>query len=282
MIIIKPYASQFVNYLETTLRRSPRTCAEYAKDLTALALWSASVSTPLPLLDITSSVVEMWVDAMSRDNLSAATIRRRVSVLRAFFRWARLRCLTESDPTRDILTPRIPVVVKRDPDVELLRDFVRVPSINPRRNRLQAIVALMLCAGLRLAEVLALDASDLDFEQCLINVNGKGRKQRLVAISANAAIVLHSYLGASVGPLFPEVSEVDVRFQMIHTIRKNGQGVNPHSIRHLYASLCASSGMPLHVLSRQLGHASVKTTERYIANNYAEAQRAADRYAPDL
>lgn len=282
MIILEPYNTHFVDYLDATLRRSPRTCSEYAKDLQALAAWSASVTTPLSLLEITSSVVELWVDSMSRDNLSAATIRRRVSVVRAFFRWARLRGLTTADPTADLLTPRVPVVVRSNPDLALLQSFIREPSDNPRRRRLQAIVAVMLSTGMRLAEVLSLDASDLDFEQCLIRVNGKGRKQRLVAISAQAANVLHSYVGSTSGALFPDASEVDVRWQMIHALRQNDRGVNPHAIRHLYATLCVSSGMPLHVLSRQLGHASVKTTERYLGTDYNAAVNAANLYAPAL
>lgn len=282
MIYDKNFIARYIEYLDLTLRRSRRTLQEYDADLHDFIAWSAPIQTPLSIVDVTASIVTAYIDSLARRGLSAATIQRRASVVRGFYKWAFLRGFCASNPAAIIRTPRIPVRYAHCADEDAVRRFIADDSLSPSSRHLQFIVAVMYCTGMRLSEVLTLQASDFDFEQCFVRVIGKGNKQRFCAFSAASAHVLSRFVGSSTGLLFPDANEATIRWAIIASIRANGRGVNPHSIRHLYASRCVAAGMPLIVLSRQLGHASVKTTERYISMDSASLVSAVDMFAPSL
>lgn len=282
MIETSSYVTSWLDYLAVSLRRSPRTLEEYSKDMRALVEWSRPYGSPLSILHLSPGILEAYFSSVAASSLSASTMKRRVSSVRSFFQWACLHGLCEKDPTAYIKTPKIPA---RNPDVASLacvRDFLDELPSSPARRQLHFIVAIMLATGMRLSEVLSLRAEDFDFEQGVVSVIGKGNKQRFCAFTPSSAVVLSEFVGASTGPLFPGVKESTARWSIIKATNQNGRGIHPHAIRHLYASMCVANGMPLFDLSRQLGHASVKTTERYLHLDVSSLRASIDRYAPTL
>lgn len=282
MITTDNLIPQFREYLETTLRRSPRTCAEYVKDLQAFVLWSTKASTPLSIEDVNEPIISRWVSDMAIDNLSAATIRRRLSCIRTFYRWLSLCRSRIIAPASSIMTPRIPVRLVQPADETAVRQYLERPSATDFQLQIKFAVAMMYAAGLRLAEVLALRGSDIDLERCIVHVLGKGNKERYCAFDASFKPLFEYFVGGSLDPLFNHPNEATFRWAIIKAIQANGRGIHPHQLRHLYACRCLENGMPLLTLSRLLGHSSIKTTERYLNVNRFDLATASAQYAPVL
>jgi site-specific recombinase XerD len=141
-----------------------------------------------------------------------------------------------------------------------------------------AMIALMFRGGLRVSEVLALRASDVDGQRFTVAVrHGKGDKSRVCHIGPAAAALADRWkrerirLGGAAGPLFctregGPVSDRYVRMMMHRLGRVAGidKRVTPHQLRHSHASELAWAGTPVNVISKQLGHSSSTTTARYL------------------
>jgi site-specific recombinase XerD len=151
-------------------------------------------------------------------------------------------------------------------------------STAPTGIRNRAMLAIMWRAGLRVAELLALKASDIDSEAGTIRVlHGKGNRARIMGIDEGALAMVQVWiaarhrLGLSRAVLFctlggKPVSDVYVRAMMKRLARKAGidKRVHAHGLRHTHAFELAAEGVPVNVISRQLGHSSSAVTARYI------------------
>lgn len=282
MIQTENLIPKFREYLEVTLRRSPRTCDEYVKDLHAFVSWSAQFATPLSIGDVSEPIINRWLCDMAAADLSAATIRRRLSCIRTFYRWLSLLRSRTIAPASSIMTPRIPVRLVQPADEAVVRAYLECPSTTDTQLQVRFAVAMMYAAGLRLSEVLALRGSDIDIPGRIIHVIGKGNKERFCAYDASFDALVAYFVGGSTGPLYDHPNEATFRWAIIKAVKSDGRGIHPHQLRHLFACRCLENGMPLLTLSRLLGHSSVKTTERYLNVNRFDLAATAQRYAPSL
>lgn len=282
MIEVTNQVSLFTAFLRSQLRRSPRTCAEYSKDLQYFIHWSESYLTPLPIDAVSEPIVNAWVASMAQANLSAATIRRRVSCVRSFYRWLSLHLSREINPAQRIQTPRIAPRLVRPADESVVRDFINGEPRTDFQLQVRFVVIMMYACGLRLSEVLALRGSDIDFTRCVVHIIGKGNRERFCAFDASFLPHIMDFVGGSTDPLFDNPNEATFRWAIIRAVRIQGRGVHPHQIRHLYACRCLENGMPLKTLSLLLGHASIKTTERYLNIDRRALADASAMYAPVL
>ena len=144
---------------------------------------------------------------------------------------------------------------------------------SPQRNR--ALIAVMYRCGLRCNEAVCLNLSDFDSHQKCIRVhNGKGGKARVVGIDQRAIDFVTKWLGKrgrEPGVLFCTRSgkKLDTRYvrRMVARIAKRAgieKRVHPHCLRHTHASELAREGMPIPMISKQLGHANISTTHTYL------------------
>jgi integrase/recombinase XerD len=183
---------------------------------------------------------------------------------------------------------RLPRVLDRHQAAELLASF--------RTWRDRGIAGLMLYCGLRSAEVLGLDVSDVDIGGRWVQVTGKGNRERRVPLDADVASVIQTYLLAE----RPETASARLfivakgpgrgqpltaaGLRRIFRYHRDISGVpagNPHALRHTFGTALAESGVDLAVMQALLGHAHVDTTARYIhlapSHVKAEFDAARDR-----
>ena len=146
--------------------------------------------------------------------------------------------------------------------------------------RLWATLCLILDSGLRINEALSLRDEDVKFEQLLIIVKGKGKKERFVPISEEVRKILYRFmkkrdaLQINGGFLFPRTAQTQVgqrnflRAMRIFCKKLGITGVraSPHTLRHSYAIWYLVNGGDLYTLSRTLGHSSIAVTEIYLKN----------------
>jgi site-specific recombinase XerD len=272
---------QFKLFLQ---RRAPgrRTSIDYVSDVRQLA-----AACTKPWSEITMHDIDTFVDQQRRKGLSSATIKRRVAALKVFFDF-----LTEE--SGDLSRPN-PVRFKRHAGKQpkrLPRDLTNEQveqlwtAITASRDR--AWFALMLRAGLRVGEVVILKESDLltlptDGQPARLRVCGKGQKERVVLLTADAYAVLQEWIRQR------PASEHDTIFlnsrgRPLTTngiewlLRRYGQQlgikVTPHQLRHTFARQLTEGGMPLTSLSKLLGHAQISTTQIYTAGADPELAQA--------
>ncbi|GMV39978.1 MAG: tyrosine recombinase XerC [Myxococcales bacterium] len=224
--------------------------------------------------------VESYVHAV-HGRTTGASLARKLSSLRTFFRYLLRRGLVERDPTVGVATPRkerrLPVVLPIDPLFALLA----TPSVEtPQGLRDRAILELLYGAGLRVSELVGLDLGALDLEQRLVRVLGKRRKERIVPFGTRARDALRSWL--LVRPELARKSAAGTeavflnRFGGRLTTRSVARaldghvlacalqhGVSPHVLRHSFATHLLESGASLRHIQEMLGHESLSTTQGY-------------------
>jgi integrase/recombinase XerD len=270
------------NALEAALPRFLRRCdAEstrqaYRRELVRFIAWADGHRGHEILFD--------YRDALRDRGLSPTTIRWRTTVARAFLLFAEQHDYYEAGRVGDFKPPKgksgfVPRVLSA-PE---LKRLLAAPDRRSRRGRRDAAVLVCLgVGGLRAGEVCRLNREDLRIEagRVVLHVNGKGRKQRLVALPGEHTGLFQRYLASwpeSRGkgrPLFwcgqpghedkrITVAAVDYLVRT-HAVTAGTSEVGAHALRHTAASLAIDAGEPLHRLRDRLGHSSVLVTSRYL------------------
>lgn len=263
---------QFEQHLR---RRFPgrRTAIDYTCDVRQFA-----AACDKPWREVTMHDIDAFVDRQRQSGLSQATINRRVAALKAFFDF-----LAEESGDLSWLNPvrfkrhagKLGRRLPRDLSTETIEQLWAIIT-SPRD---QAWFALMLRAGLRVEEVvsLKLDAvlnpATAD-QPARLRVCGKGQKERIVLLTADAYAVLKAWLQVRPESNFSSVflsarghplTASGIQWLLGQYGQKIGVKVTPHQLRHTFARQVTEAGMPIASLSKLLGHAQVSTTQIYTA-----------------
>jgi integrase/recombinase XerC len=229
-----------------------------------------------------------------------ATLGRKLSALRGFYRYLLREGKCRLDPTAGIPSPRTP---KRLPkplavdDCETLLESFPDGAATPAELRDRAALELLYGAGLRVGELVGLDVRDVDAHRGEVRVLGKGRKERVVPLPGAAREALDAWLAHRRGPgvlgepLFVSLrrgvaprrlSERDVRRILRRRAGRAGLAgsVHPHRLRHSYATHLLDMGADLREIQELLGHASLATTEKYTAVSAERLLEVYDRAHP--
>ena len=263
---------QFTKYLQ---RQSPqrRTAIDYTSDIRQF-----SMACPKPWREVTMQDIDDFVDQQRQAGLSAATIKRRVAALKTFFDFLAEEAndLAWVNPVRfkrhaGKQAKKLP----RDLTDEQVKQLWAV--ITQARDR--AWFVLMLRAGLRVGEIVGLTTDALlsspnSQQPARLRVNGKGQKERIVLLTADAYAVLQAWLEvrphSQHQPIFLNKRGQPLSANGIQwLLRRYGQqielAVTPHQLRHTYARQLTEAGMPLPGLSQLMGHSHLTTTQIYTA-----------------
>jgi site-specific recombinase XerD len=242
---------------------SDATRRAYGSDLAGFADWLEQRG-----LDVEDVDVRVLVDyaaelGRARNGLAPATIARRLAAVRSFLRFT-------LGPTRvpdAALAPRQPRRLPEAPrpaEVDELLDSVGGEGPLGLRNR--ALVELVYSAGLRSAEAVALDLADVDFEQELVHVRGKGGKQRVVPLGEEAAHLVARYLREARPELARGANDalfLSARGRRLDTSTLRRLLPHPHRLRHSFATHLLEGGADLRTIQELLGHSSLSTTQVY-------------------
>jgi integrase/recombinase XerC len=260
-------------FAETT-RRS------YRVDLEHFARWLDSRGLRLDALgvrELTEYTAEL---ARGRSRLAPASIARRLAAVRSF-----LRAVLGPARVPDVaLGPRRS---RRLPDppraAEIERTLDDLDGEGPLALRNRALVELVYSAGLRSAEAVGLDLSDVDFEQELVHVRGKGGKERVVPLGEEAALWLARYLEQARPQLAAGAENaffLSVRGRRLDTSTLRRVSPHPHGLRHAFATHLLEGGADLRTIQELLGHASLSTTQIYSHVDGKRLRKVYDRAHP--
>lgn len=285
----------FRQHLAAEKRASPHTLRAYLADLETWFLYVAKTrkgesaglgDVTLPDLDV--MICRGWLASLHGHN-SGATIARKLAVMRSFFRLLVRRRLIASSPVGTLRGPKrghkLPTFLDKDEATQLLDGGVPETDSPAAAARDQALFEVLYGAGLRISEACNLDLGDLirDGEGLVLNVrSGKGRKDRRVPIGQAASTALDAYirqrsgllaqakgLSADVAALFISArgKRLDPRVARRCLARREVltgvKAVSPHALRHSFATHLLGEGADLRSIQELLGHASLRTTQRY-------------------
>jgi integrase/recombinase XerC len=275
----------FTQFLTSERRSSPHTVRAYLHDVREVAAFlRQALGRPPALDDLDVAACRSYLASLHGRN-DAVTIGRKLSSLRAFFRVAVRRRLARSSPVAALRAPRR---AKRLPSFMGKEDVGRLlqgdgPLVVDAPDCERALFEVIYGAGLRVSEACRLDVDDVDITAGDAHVKvrqGKGRKDRVVPIGSKACAALRAYLPARsallasapgadgvamfVSPRGRRLDPRTVRRMLARREQATGTpAVSPHALRHSFATHLLGEGADLRTIQELLGHASVRTTQRY-------------------
>lgn len=281
---------QFVDYMRYERNMSPRTIQEYSDDLSDFESFFKNLDDHLTWETVDQDVVREWVESMMDKGNAATSVNRRLSSLRSFYRFAMKRNKVEINPARLVKGPKkarpLPQFVK-ETDMDRLIDDDRLWGEGYNEVLARTIIIMFYETGIRLAELVGLDDTDVDFVNRTVKVTGKRNKQRIVPFGKELATELSRYVEArdaevvrTTTGMFLDLKgrrvsrhkvEAMVRESLakVTTMKKR----SPHVLRHSYATAMLNNGAGLESVKKLLGHQSISTTEIYTHTTFEQLKR---------
>ncbi|WP_348765659.1 tyrosine recombinase XerC [uncultured Salinisphaera sp.] len=283
----------FLAHLAHERRMSAHTQSAYARDLGSAAGWLQERG----LTDwgrITTADLREFVAGRHRAGLKPASLARLVSALRSFYVWQMREGLARRNPATDVRAPKRPVRLPETVDVDDLAAMLDVTPEDDLEIRDHALLELFYSAGVRLAEAVGLDISDVDMAAGEARVLGKGSRQRSVPIGSRAIAALRNWLkvrpqlaAANETALFvsqrgSRLSRSSVAARMQRWAQQHGLPVHlhPHKLRHSFATHLLESSADLRAVQELLGHANIGTTQIYTHLDFAHLAKVYDAAHP--
>ncbi|MCG8652954.1 MAG: tyrosine recombinase XerC [Pirellulales bacterium] len=275
--------TEFLKYLAVERNASDLTIKAYREDLFGLLDWLEAEQGALPQPDaLTPQDLRAFQAALSQAGYARSTISRKLASLRSFFRFAMRRGLAGSNPAKPLRNPRrqrkLPLVLTTD---EVGRLLLAPPADCVAGLRDRAILETMYSAGLRVSEVVGMEDRDLDPDEQIVRVRGKGRKERISPLGSFAIGAISRYAQQRVrhrqtealgrqAPVFVN------RFGRGLTTRSIGRMLekyiaatdldsrtSPHTLRHSFATHLLDRGADIRSVQELLRHKSLATTQIY-------------------
>jgi site-specific recombinase XerD len=252
----------------------------YRFDLEAFADWLEARK--LGLDDVDVRVLADYVTELGRGRprLAPATIARKVSAVRSLLRFALGPARVPDAPLTPRRSRRLPAAPRAE---EVETEVDAFDGSEPLALRNRALVELVYSAGLRSREAVDLDLADLDFEQELVRVRGKGGKERVVPLGEEAAHWLARYLREARPTLVRGAQNalfVSIRGARLDTSTLRRIAPHPHRLRHAFATHLVEGGADLRTVQELLGHSSLSTTQIYAHVDGRRLRKVYDRAHP--
>jgi integrase/recombinase XerC len=272
-------AEEFLRAAAAERDLSPHTLGAYRSDLTAFNGWAERLGcTEVGQIDRT--VLRRYVAYLAERRYARRSIARKASALRSMLAWAAGRGLIASSPATDLAVPKLdqplPRVMRAD-------DAARLCELPPDDDavglRDRAILELLYSSGLRVSELCDLDVDEVDTSQGMVQVTGKGRKQRRIPVGVPAQKAMQRYVSDARLALMDGKNGAHALFLNRRGRRMNPRSVramitkylkaegapsaSPHTLRHSFATHLLDNGADLRAVQELLGHESLATTQIY-------------------
>lgn len=267
--------SRFLRHLALEANASAHTVTAYGQDLAQFQEHlERELGREAAPSDVDHLLVRSFLARVHRRGLKKTSAARKLAALRTFFRFLCREGVLERNPARGLLSPRVERRIPNHLGEEEVEALLAVEGTKDSDRRAKALLELLYGTGIRCAELVGLDVSDVDLNERLIKVLGKGRKERIVPFGTQAKIALEFYLSIRSNSSSPalflnsrggRLTDRSVRMLLNRRVLEVAlrRRVNPHALRHTFATHLLERGADLRSIQELLGHVSLSTTQRY-------------------
>ena len=280
---------RFVDYLRFEKGRAILTVDSYRRDLENFLNYFTRLSDDITWQTVDTDIIRDWMENMMDKGNSSASINRRLSALRSFYRYAMARGLVSKNPAYGVVGPKkektLPYFVKESQMDNLLDEANWGVSYEDLRNRM--ILMVFYETGVRLSELVGLNDNSISWPEKVLRVIGKRNKERVVPLGDKLLRELTDYVSVRdrcverrSNALFltkdgERAKPAQVRFMVERNLRKfcTLKKVSPHVLRHTFATAMLNHGADLESVKRLLGHESLTTTEVYTHVTFEQLKR---------
>jgi integrase/recombinase XerD len=274
------YLKEYLYYLKITKNLSKNTIQSYQRDLQAYIDFIKENYGIRDLDDIKKEHIQNFSRSLSRKNNSNTTITRKLSSIRSFHKYLMSENIVDRDISRKVRKPKTSSSLPTVLNIEEIDRLINLTykSDKPLDLRNRAMIEIAYGSGLRVSELLNLKISDLHLNKALVNIIGKGNKERIIPLNENTVLALQKYIIEARPDLKPKkadilfvnkfgkpISRVGV-FKLIKKLAEEAdikKIVSPHTLRHSYATHLLENGADLRTVQDLLGHEDILTTEIY-------------------
>lgn len=275
----------FLNYLQYERRMSIHTVVSYQNDLQQFEEYLRENHAGTEIAGADAVMIRSWMLEMVDSSLTAKTISRKLSALRAFYRFLLKKKIIRKNPVEVISAPklakRLPQFVDENEMNHLFNEELFENSFEGWRDRL--IFELFYATGMRLSELTQLTFASIDLYESQIKVLGKRNKQRIIPFSPRLRQIIETYfeffeekygkvnknccifVDSKMNGIYPKAVYRIVRkyLDMVTTIDKR----SPHVLRHTFATHLLNHGADIYAIKEILGHSSLVATQVYTHNS---------------
>ena len=270
----------FLLYLATERGLSTNYQLSTRASLERFCTWLQRSTGITELSSITPQHLHDFLSAEKARGLATTSMKLEVVALRIFFRFLCGRGFLANDPAEKLPLPRLPHSLPQPLSPQAMQQLLAAPTgKTPLEIRDRALLELLYACGLRTSELCNARLENIDLEEGIIRVTGKGNKTRLVPIGQMAISALQDYLTAARPQLLSPKSGaaifLSVRghpltpariWQLVLLYAKQAgleEAIHPHQLRHSFATHLLAGGADLRIIQEMLGHASIATTQIY-------------------
>jgi len=278
---MQEWKEKFLTYLQAIKNASVHTLRNYGMDLADFQAFTQIDNVEL----VDKRMIRGYLTHLNQKQVTKRTILRRLSALRSFFKYLLKEGAISHNPLEEIDAPKlektIPAPLTRE---EIDRLFQQPDTQMFLGFRDRTMMELFYSSGLRISELVGLNRTDFDTTNLTLRVKGKGKKERVIPITKNAAAWMNSYLHHPERTLDSDqhqaeknhdaiflnkwgeritVRSVDRNFQTFLKQSGLASKATPHTIRHTIATHWLENGMDLKTIQILLGHSSLATTTIY-------------------
>jgi len=303
-------AAEFLQHLSSERGASVYTLRNYRQAFVEFCGWHHQERQQPPAWgDLRRDDFRSYLRFLGRANLSRSAVQLRFCALRSFYKFLIRRGAVEASPIKNLALPKLERRLPRFLTARQMLDLLKTPLNELARRRQNAdsdvaeapflrdvaILETIYSCGLRISELCGLRADDINWNEQLIRVRGKGKKERLVPVGAPALEAIRRYWNGlplapaadspvfvtnpkKRSPMYPRL--VQLRLKRYLEIAGLDPNLTPHKLRHSYATHMLDAGADLRSVQELLGHAHLATTQVYTHVTTERLKRAYDAAHP--
>ena len=269
----RDYISNFLTYISSDLGYSDNTYVSYEHEIEEFNNYIDNKD----IRKVKTNTIKDYLKTI--EELAPSTISHKISALKTFYSYLVKMNYIEISPLEGIKQPKLGLHIPDYLTIDEVNKLLDIKINTPFDARNKAILELLYATGLRISELISLEFNNIDFEECIVRVVGKGNKERIVPIYDKALKALLDYI-ENYRPLLlikgnrsllfinnhGEGLTRQAVFKMIKKeclIKGISKEISPHTLRHTFATHLLQNGADLRVIQELLGHSSLSTTQIY-------------------
>ena len=281
----------YLDFLETIKGLSKNTTSSYQRDLNKLSKF-LEISGINSFNELTEEICSAWIADLFQHNVGARSIQRHISSAKGFFNYLKKSGLVTNSPFDLINSPKSPSHLPSILSPEEVSQLLNFKPKNVQEKRDIAIIELIYSSGLRVSEAVNANLDDFEDNKNFLRVLGKGSKTRLVPVGRYARKAIDEWIGerkklsTKDNSLFVNLRGKRISARSVQEKIRNiaiMQGlppVNPHMLRHSFATHLLESSGDLRSIQELLGHSSLSTTQIYTRLDYQHLIKVYEKSHP--